>query len=820
MRSAAQFACLVILSAALTPHLFAEDADEVRERGVTALKESQANPRAIVDAARFFVKAGELYNTAGNEEKVVEMNSFLYWCKKKMTLEDIDAFTKGGEAHVTSKLEAVEKAVPKDDAQKVFDRAEQFAKTYSNEHLLIAVRFFEVADRFKGTDAALRAMDRSLKELLQEKSGAVKTVAQPTTAKAADTTAADAGKRPIPPADALKAAEKLVRDLFKEDFAKRDAASRLALAAKLLQQADENKTDAAAEYVCLHEARDAAVIGGDAAKAVETQTRLRDGFKTDCAATLLDLKKLETSAKSAESATALVSLLAREAETALAAADFDAAVRFNSHAEDLLPLSKDAALKARMKTEIPRVQAIKKESVAALAAQKTLATKPDDAEANLVAGKFALLLGDAEKGMALLAKSKDGVLAALAKSELSPPTDAAEQTKLADGWLDRAEKETSSYLKARMHERAGLWYTSALPGLSGLQKLKVEGKLKGLPQAAAAAQPGKGQDLATKNTINMLTGVAVDRDSIKGKWKLADGVLSSDASARTTLQISYTPPGEYDCRVVFERVSGNDSMFLFLVSPGAKQQFYFSIGGYNNSRAGFGDMGRKKIDTSPASTSFSLQNNTRYQLLIQIRRDSVAALMDGRPIVQHKTDYADFAMPGDFSLKSKNVLGVGSIKSVYNFHEIQLAPPGGFAAALGRWISQNATCKLSTAAGEMPVPSPNLFNGKGGGWRDGAVDDMGFTTTNETDPWIIIDLKDTYDLKTVELVGRKTLPDRNAPLIMYRGATEDGPWTEIWRTDAKKDVYEAPVTGKAQFIKMVRTGLNYFHLFSIKVYAK
>jgi len=148
---------IFILFALLGPVVLAEDADEVRERGIAALKDSQSNPRAIVEAARLFVKAGELYSTAGDEEKNVEMNSFLYWCKKKMTLEDIEAFTKGGEAHVTSKLAAVEKAAPKvDEAQKWFDRASQFATKNPNEHLLIAIRFYEIADRSGDSNALAR----------------------------------------------------------------------------------------------------------------------------------------------------------------------------------------------------------------------------------------------------------------------------------------------------------------------------------------------------------------------------------------------------------------------------------------------------------------------------------------------------------------------------------------------------------------------------------------------------------------------------------------------------------------------------------------
>ncbi len=362
---------LVVLIAHFTLH--AEDADEVREKGIAALKDSQTNPRAIVEAARFFVKAAALYGDAGNEEKNVEMNSFLYWCKKKMTLADIEQFTKGGEDAVASKLAAVEKAAPKaDDAQKWFDRADQFAKKNPDEHLLIAIRFFEVADRFKGSDASFAAQERSLKEQLSDKNSTVKTVAQPTPSRSTETVVNDVAKRPVPLPDDLKMSENYIKDILKADYAKTDVPGRFVLIAKLLKQADENKNDAASEYVLLHEARDIAVTIGESTRATEAHNRLLNSFKIDRAAAMIDLRKLEPLAKTAEPASALAALFSLEADNAFAAGDYENAVRFHARVEDLLPLIKDAALKTRLKEEIPRVQAIRRESVTALAAQKSV----------------------------------------------------------------------------------------------------------------------------------------------------------------------------------------------------------------------------------------------------------------------------------------------------------------------------------------------------------------------------------------------------------------------------------------------------------------
>ncbi len=155
----------------------AEDAVELHKKGVEALKESQSNPGAIVTAARYFAQALALYEAQKNEPLATEMNSYLYWCKKKMTLKDIDTFLKEGNTAAAERLKIVEKAPDPGEAQAWFDRAETFARMHADEHLLNAVRYFEVADRFKNEDVGRAAMSLSLKEMQQV--NAPKAVAAP-----------------------------------------------------------------------------------------------------------------------------------------------------------------------------------------------------------------------------------------------------------------------------------------------------------------------------------------------------------------------------------------------------------------------------------------------------------------------------------------------------------------------------------------------------------------------------------------------------------------------------------------------------------------
>jgi len=149
----------------------AEEAAELEAEGIDALKLSMNESDAVVAAAIYFGKAADAYDQAHDSIKATEMNSFLYWCKKKMTLQQMDAFLKGGDASsvaIAKRMAAIERAAPApNEAREYFQRAEAYSRQRPEEHLLIAVRFFEIADRFKGEEFGLQAMDRSLKEMQQ-----------------------------------------------------------------------------------------------------------------------------------------------------------------------------------------------------------------------------------------------------------------------------------------------------------------------------------------------------------------------------------------------------------------------------------------------------------------------------------------------------------------------------------------------------------------------------------------------------------------------------------------------------------------------------
>ncbi|HEY3319346.1 MAG TPA: PEGA domain-containing protein [Planctomycetota bacterium] len=139
------------------------EADSCYKLGLTKLRDAQNDHSALIPATALLAKAAMLYEAAGDESKTAEVNSCLYWAKKRMTLADTEAIK--ASTDIAKRVDDAAKVLPGDQAQSMLAKAEEFAKTHADDALLLAVRYFEVADRFKDSDAGRKAMELSLAAL-------------------------------------------------------------------------------------------------------------------------------------------------------------------------------------------------------------------------------------------------------------------------------------------------------------------------------------------------------------------------------------------------------------------------------------------------------------------------------------------------------------------------------------------------------------------------------------------------------------------------------------------------------------------------------
>ncbi len=289
---------------------------------------------------------------------------------------------------------------------------------------------------------------------------------------------------PEPDAAAQRTAEQKIRQLFSDAYARRTADDRLELSRRLLREAHGTDDDPVARFVLLREAADLAAQAGDTETAAAAIDRMAAGYEVDAVAlktkAIMDAARAvrtpEAAGRLAQAALALI-------DPALEADAYDAAANLVGRAESAARQARDAALLDRARARRSEISALRNAYRLAASALRTLETRPDDPAANLAAGRFfCLTKGDWERGLPMLAKGSDADLRALAKQELSPPATVDGQVALGDGWWDAASGKGGE-AKSRLQERAVRWYETALPGLQGLQQLKLTKRVESYYQA-------------------------------------------------------------------------------------------------------------------------------------------------------------------------------------------------------------------------------------------------------------------------------------------------------------------------------------------------
>jgi WD40 repeat protein len=286
-------------------------------------------------------------------------------------------------------------------------------------------------------------------------------------------------RQPVPSKAALDKAEDLVNDIFKEDISKAsDAETRSKLAIYLAQQGDESGDDPAARYVLYCQARDLAVLAGNAQLAMSAIDKLTQFFELAG----LELKaealaKLVTHLPDREQSKGVAEIALALAGEALEADDYDAAAALGNVAAAAAKKAQIVALATTAAKRNAEIQAAKEKFGVLQPYVDRLAKDANDAEANLKLGEyFGLFKGKWDRAMPHLAKSKSEPLASLAREDLAIPKDAAAQAALADAWWDFAAKQGEPQ-QARLQERAAYWYEKALPQLSGLSRTKAQKRL-------------------------------------------------------------------------------------------------------------------------------------------------------------------------------------------------------------------------------------------------------------------------------------------------------------------------------------------------------
>ena len=472
---------------------------------------------------------------------------------------------------------------------------------------------------------------------------------------------------------------KLVKDVYADEGAnaKTTAAIR-ALAKKLLKNAEESTKDAAARYVLLKMARDVAAQAPDGELTFQAIDAMAESFQVDALkmkATALG--KFGPMARSVDQHKALSELAGPLADEAMRKDDFVLA-------EQLAKLGLAEARKARDREVVgqaqQRVHQVQRsaevfESVGAALA--VLEKSPADPDANLTVGKyFSFVKRNWEKGLPMLAQGSDPTLKALGVKESQPPAAAEKQAGLADQWWAVAESEQAGPNSKAMQARAGYWYTQALPGLSGLAKVKAEKRL-------AEAEPASVAE-ASANGLNLVPHVKVERHRVSGDWKATKTEIAVAASdlqhTCSRLMLPVTVEGGYDLSLEFTRLSGAQSINVIL--PVGASRCMLQLSGWTGASSGLDLVdGRTSNQNISTKKPGALTNGRWYALVAKVRPQgemaSIEILLDGASYIQWTGRQSSLALQPIWSVPEPKRPGLASFQDPAIFRAVKIRAVAG-----------------------------------------------------------------------------------------------------------------------------------------------
>ncbi len=294
-----------------------------------------------------------------------------------------------------------------------------------------------------------------------------------------DNAPASPGERlPIPKGPAQAKADHDLREKYKADFDKHDAADDQALAQRLVEQAGTTD-DPALRFVLLREARELFIDGGD----LDSSLRLIDSMGTVFAIDVRDMK-LSALAVAVDKALieppALCAEFLKLGDRFLDEGDVELAEHACRLAQNVIHNHRlrDPDLESRVKEQHRTVLVSLKETQAVVSAMKKLKANPDDPAACLTVGKYACFFrGLWTENLPLLAKSSDSKLKMLAQCEIAAPSDTEGMASLADDWWDIAQSATTPVSRRHIQLHAAEWYQKALPGLSAARKQAAQQRI-------------------------------------------------------------------------------------------------------------------------------------------------------------------------------------------------------------------------------------------------------------------------------------------------------------------------------------------------------
>lgn len=402
-------------------------------------------------------------------------------------------------------------------------------------------------------------------------------------------------RRPVPAKTVRDDKRAQIAEIFQVSEASTPA-DRLTLATRLLDTGRESENDPAAQFTLFNTAREMALAGGDVRLAFVAIEQLHLNFQVNAdTLKVVSLEEASNATVAADAKSDIVPLGIKMIDQFLAADEYEKAGALITTMQGIARKLRDRDGLAALVERRRRGAELYEAYTQAEAALAKLKDEPDDAAANLAAGKYLVFQkGQWERGLPLLAKGDNAAVKKIAELELSAPKTAATQQDLATAWWDAAGNERGK-LQKLFRTRAAQWYREAAPKLTGLNAARATARLKEIEDAGINVPP-----LDEVNSIALATADSLDNSSPApstgnaGAAARAKGTIFAQADDSAELRLNGEEIGKFghkNTTVIPVEVKIGDVLAVKAYNKSYEHGFRMCFRSEDNSRAFYSHVG-------------------------------------------------------------------------------------------------------------------------------------------------------------------------------------------------------------------------------------
>lgn len=196
--------------------------------------------------------------------------------------------------------------------------------------------------------------------------------------------------------------------------------------------------------------------------------------------------------------------------------------------------------------------------------------------------------------------------------------------------------------------------------------------------------------------------IKTKQDAVAGTWEKVDDSLRVEAKEGARLTLPTKPGTEYDLRVQFTRRTGQHSVGVVVVHKG--RQVGFEVDAWGMNLVGFQNINGASLRDRTAQKKFKLENGRRYSLTVEVREESLRAIIDGKQVAFEKMENVQPSLVDLWSMPQKNTIGLLAWDCDAEFHRIEYRT-GGLASTPTEDKTTQPEMKPATSQGAIKRPS-------------------------------------------------------------------------------------------------------------------